>query len=163
MQREFPNYKNDMIYLCQPKSWMDKEAMIIWVDQVLCPYIETVPAGVLPILFLDSYSCHMMVSVVGMIQDLGVEVEHISGGCTSLCQPVDIGVNNRFKNRIQQQWEQWMITEGLANGTTSPPTRENITEWTPIVINGLLEQMVQILGGMTRTPGFHQLLQQDRQ
>ena len=121
-----------------------QEAMIIWVDQVLCPYIETAPAGVLPILFLDSYRCHMMASVVGMIQDLGVEVEHIPGGCTSLCQPVDIGVNKPFKNRIRhQQWEQWMIAEGLANGTTSPPTRENISEWTRIATNDLPEQMVQ--------------------
>jgi hypothetical protein len=43
---------------------MDEEAMIIWVDQVFCPYIETAPAGVLPILFFgfillshDGVSC----------------------------------------------------------------------------------------------------------
>jgi hypothetical protein len=79
---------------------MDEEAMIVWVDQVLCPYIETAPAGILPILFLDSYRCHMMASVVDMIQHLGVEVKHIPGGCTSLRQPVNIGVNKPFKNRI---------------------------------------------------------------
>jgi hypothetical protein len=107
-----------MIYLCQQNAWMDEEAMIVWVDQVLRPYIETAPAGILHILFLDSYRCHMMASVVGMIQDLGVEVKHIPGRCTSLCQPVDIGVNKPFKNRIRNQWEEWMIAEGLANGTT---------------------------------------------
>ena len=48
----------------------------------------------------------MMASAVGMIQDLGVEVEHISRGCISLCQPVDIGVNKPFKNRIREQWEE---------------------------------------------------------
>jgi hypothetical protein len=32
----------------------------------------------------------MMSSVVGKIHDLGVEVEHIPGRCTSLCQPVDV-------------------------------------------------------------------------
>jgi ribosomal protein L12E/L44/L45/RPP1/RPP2 len=36
-----------------------------------------------------------------------------------------------------------MIAEGLANGTTSPPTRENIIEWTRIATNHLPEQMVQ--------------------
>ena len=143
VQCEFPNYGNDMIYLCQQNAWMDEEAMIVWVDQVLRPYIETAPAGILPILFLDSYRCHMMASVVGMIQDLGVEVEHIPGGCTSLCQPVDIGVNKPFKNRIRNQWEEWMIAEGLANGTTSPPTRENIVEWTRIATNSLPAQMIQ--------------------
>ncbi len=106
-------------------------------------HIETAPVGILPILFLDSYRCHMMASVVGMIQDLGVEVEHIPGGCTSLCQPVDIGVNKPFKNRIRQQWEEWMIAEGLANGTTSPPTRENIIEWTRIATNSMPSQMIK--------------------
>ena len=99
--------------------------MIVWVEQVLCPYIETAPAGILSILFLDSYRCHMMAAVVGMIQDLGVEVNPIARGCTWLCQPVDIGVNKLFKNLIRQQWEEWMVAEGLVNGTTSQPTREH--------------------------------------
>ena len=60
---------------------MDEDAMIVWINQVLCPHIESAPPGVLPIIFLDSYRCHMMASVVSKIQDLGVEVEHIPGGC----------------------------------------------------------------------------------
>ena len=52
---------------------------------------------VIPVLILDSYRCHMMASVVHRIQDLGVEVIHIPGGCTSLCQPVDVGLNKPFK------------------------------------------------------------------
>lgn len=51
----------------------------------------------------------MMTSIVEQITALGVEVEHIPGGCTDLCQPVDIGVNKPFKHQIHQQWEQWMI------------------------------------------------------
>jgi hypothetical protein len=145
VQRDFPNFENDMIYLCQQNAWMDEKAMIAWVEQVLRPHIETAPAGILPILFLDSYRCHMMASVVGMIQDLGVEVEHIPGGCTSLCQPVDIGVNKPFKNRIREQWEEWMIAEGLANGTTSPPTRGNIIEWTRIATNSNLCTKVKMV------------------
>ena len=40
----------------------------------------------------------MMALVVEAVQELGVEVEHIPGGCTGLCQPVDVGVNKPFKN-----------------------------------------------------------------
>ena len=157
VQREFPSYDNDMIYLCQANAWMGEDAMIVWVDQVLRPHIESAPPGVLPIIFLDSYHCHMMASVVCKIQDLGVEVEHIPGGCTALCQPVDIGINKPFKNRLRNQWEGWMIKEGLANGTASPPTREDIVRWTPYAVANLSSQIVnKRLGATVITPGFHQ-------
>ena len=100
----------------------------MWVDTVLKPYVDTAPDDVVPILFLDSYRCHMMNSVVNAIQDLGVEVEHIPGGCTLLCQPVDIGINKTFKPFLRKAWEKWMIDEGIQSGTTSPPTRELIAK-----------------------------------
>ena len=71
----------------------------------------------------------MMNLVVNAIQDLGVEVEHIPGGCTSLCQPVDIGINKPFKAFLCKACEMWMIDEGTRCGTTSPPTRELIAKW----------------------------------
>jgi hypothetical protein len=117
--------------------------MLLWVDQVLAPFVATAPNVVIPILFLDSYCCHMMASVVTRIQDLGVEVENIPGGCTGLCQPVDVGVNKPFKNRIRDQWEAWMIEEGLRNGTTSPPTREHIVRWTQHASNTLPPEMIR--------------------
>ena len=72
-----------MIYACQDNAWMDERVMLMWVDMVLKPYFDTAPEDVVPILFLDLYCCHMMNSVVNAIQDLGVQVEHIPGGCTS--------------------------------------------------------------------------------
>ena len=85
----------------------------MWVDMVLKPYVNTAPEDMVPILFLDSYCCHMMNSVVTVIQDLGVQVEHIPGGCTSLYQPVDIGINKLFKAFLRKAWEKWMINEGI--------------------------------------------------
>ena len=85
----------------------------------------------------------MMSSVVEAMQELGVEVEHIPGGCTGLCQPVDVGVNKPFKNRIRNQWERWMIAEGLIHGTTSPPTRDDICRWTLVAFQNLPEKMIR--------------------
>ena len=101
VQCEFPMYPQGMIYACQDNAWMDKRVMLMWVDMVLKPYVDTAPENVVPLLFLDSYHCHMMNSVVNAIQDLGVEVEHIPGGCTSLCQPVDIGINYRNMSKLK--------------------------------------------------------------
>ncbi len=70
-----------------------------------------------------------MASVVQMIQELGVEVQHIPGGCNSLCKLVDVGFNKPFKDRMRRQWMNWMIAEGIVHGTTSPPTRLDVAKW----------------------------------
>ena len=130
-QLEFSTYPNEMIKACQENAWMDEKAMLMWVEKILKPYVMTAPDGIVPrILFLDSYQCHMMASVVEAVQELGIEVENISSSCTGLCQPVDVGVNKPFKNRLRNQWERWMIAKGLTHGTTSPPTRHDIYRWT---------------------------------
>ena len=122
-------YPQGMIYACQDNAWMDERVMLMWVDMILKPYVDTAPEDIVTILFLDSYRCHMMNSVGNAIQDLGVQVKHILGGYTSLCQPVDIGINKPFKAFLRKAWEKWMIDEWIRSGTTSPPTRELIAKW----------------------------------
>jgi len=48
----------------------------------------------------------MLTYVVTEIQKLVIEVQHIPGGCTSHCQPVDVGFNKPFKNHIQCKWHE---------------------------------------------------------
>ena len=60
VKREFPMYPQGIIYACQDNAWMDERVMLMWVDMVLTPYVDTAPEDVVPILFLDSYCCHMM-------------------------------------------------------------------------------------------------------
>ena len=56
-------------------------------------------------------------------------MKHILGGCTSLCQPVDVGFNKPFKSRVQKMWINWMIAKGVQEGTTSSPTRRDVAVW----------------------------------
>jgi hypothetical protein len=126
---EFATYPAPHRYCCQENACMDKAVMLAWVDDILRPYIEMAPDDVIPLLILDSYRCHMMGSVVQNIQELGVEVKHIPGGCTSLCQPIDIGFNKPFKDRLRKLWILWMIAEGVIHGTTSSPTKKDVATW----------------------------------
>jgi hypothetical protein len=100
-QTEFVMYLAANNYRCQDATWMDKQVMLAWVEEVLAPYVTTAPEDIIPLLILDSYQCHMMASVVYKIQELGVEVKHIPGGCASPSQPVDIGFNKPFKSHVQ--------------------------------------------------------------
>jgi hypothetical protein len=108
---------------------MDERVMLAWVEEVLAPYAATAPEDIILLLILGSYRCHMMASVVSKIQELGVEVKHIPGGCTSLCQPVDVGFNKPFKSHIQKMWINWMITKGVQEGTTSLSMRLDVAVW----------------------------------
>ena len=132
---EFATYPPNHQYHCQSAAWMDETVMIAWVDGPLKAHVEQAPADIIPLLVLDSYRCHMMSSVVHRIQAMGVEVVHIPGGCTSLCQPVDVGFNKPFKDRVRQLWTEWMVTEGLVDGTTKAPTRLDVAGWVDTVMN----------------------------
>ena len=84
-KRELPNHHPTCIYETQENAWMDERVMLCWVEEVLALYVALAPPGIIPIILLDSYRCHVMVSVVNVIQDLGCEVVHIPGGCTDWC------------------------------------------------------------------------------
>jgi hypothetical protein len=81
-RREPPQFDPTLIYGCQDSVWMDEGTMIRWVDEVFAAYIAAnpPPEGMIPVLLLDSYRCHMMALVVSRIMALGVEVIHIPGG-----------------------------------------------------------------------------------
>ena len=111
---------------------MDEQVMIRWVVEVLAPYVEEAPEGIVPVLFLDSYRAHMMASVVERIQALGIDVFHIPGGCTGLCQPVDVGFNKPFKTLMRKQWDTWMMSKWeqiTAVDNTPKPTQHIVSEW----------------------------------
>ena len=74
--------------------------MLQWVDQVLQPWSETVPDDIVPYLLLDSCKVHLMTSVTQCVESLGIEVDHIPGGCTALAQPIDVRIGKSFKNRV---------------------------------------------------------------
>jgi hypothetical protein len=132
---EFGTYPTTHHYHCQDSAWMDERIMLAWVDKVLKPYVDNAPEHIIPILILDSYRCHMMASIVTKIQELGIEVKHISGGCTSLCQPVDVGFNKPFNDRVRRQWVSWMIAEGVIHGS-------DVATW----VNQVMAEMKSAVG-----------------
>ena len=108
---------------------MDERVMLRWVKDVLASYVALAPPGIIPIILLDSYRCHIMALVVNMIQDLGCKVVHIPGSCTGLVQPLDVSYNKPFKTRICKAWEEYMINHMRKNGTTTSPSCEEVSHW----------------------------------
>ena len=84
-----------------------------------------------------------MASVVSAIEECGVEVDFVPGGCTGLCQPVDVGINKPFKNSVRNYWEDWMLSEGIQQAITRPPSRAMIAHWSVSALKGLPKQLVK--------------------
>ncbi len=84
----------------------------------------------------------MMGSVIEKINDLGVEVHHIPGGYTGLCQPIDVGYNCPFKYRLQWLWEMWMVREGLLNDVVQSPTWAEVVRW---IVMAQVEMTIKII------------------
>ena len=80
-----------------------------------------------------------------------MEVIHIPGGCTSLCQPVDVGFNKPFKDRIRWLWTDWMIKEGLNSGTTTAPTRQRVAEWIDEVLTEMASETTIVKNAWMKT------------
>ena len=141
--REFSQYAVGGLYEVQEKAWMDEAVMMSWVDRVLKPYLHTAPFGIHPILILDSYRCHLMPSIINAIADLGVQVEHIPGGCTGMCQPVDVGIGKPLKNRVRACWENWMLSQGHQTIQFSPPSRQIVAGWVVTSLQNLEERIIK--------------------
>ena len=114
--------------------------MRMWVREVLKPYVEDAPVHIQPLLLLDSYQCHTMASVTGDIEALGVQIEIIPGGCTGLCQPVDVGIGKPLKSRARHLWEEWMVDQCTTNnGRSRPPSRLLMSQWITDSVNRIRE------------------------
>ena len=110
---------------------MDERAMHQLVDDVLAAYLSAnpPPEGMIPVILLDSYRCHMMALVVSWIEAMGVEVIHVPGGCTGLCQPLVVSVNRSFKARLRQMWEEFLTHLLEQTDEVCNTTREEMSEW----------------------------------
>jgi DDE superfamily endonuclease len=104
--RKFPAYPAaDNAYAIQESAWIDKRVMLMWVRTILQPFLEDVPANIQPSLLLDSYRCHTMAPVTEEIEAMGVQIEIIPGGCTGMCQPIDVGIGKTIKTLARHLWE----------------------------------------------------------
>jgi len=138
IERSFSTFPDGAAYTVQENALMDECLMLKWVEEILKPWADDSPEHIRPLLILDSYCCHTTTSVHSAIEQLGVDLVHIPGGCTPLCQPVDVGINKPFKVRMQNKWEEYLVNNrGIeVRGRIPSPSREILSEW---IIQSLME------------------------
>ena len=73
--------------------WVKQVLAPLWAKQALAPYENEAKDWIVPFLLLDFINA--IWSHVNW--RLGAQTKHICGGCTCLCQPMNIGFNNSSK------------------------------------------------------------------
>ncbi|MCG8626095.1 MAG: hypothetical protein MJE68_29370 [Proteobacteria bacterium] len=57
----------------------------------------------------------------------------ISGGYTSVLQPLDVCINRPFKDHLRKCWQQYMIKQsdlvGSADKKIEPPSKQHLVDW----------------------------------
>lgn len=103
-------------------GWMNEELMLLWIDQVLLPYVKKNHA----LLLMDSYEAHKSSRVLSHFQNYpNIHLGIIVGGTTSFSQPLDITVNKEFKavcRRKSIEFTNRIIHSLNAIGSFSMPT-----------------------------------------
>ena len=106
---------------------MSKSLMLMWIEQSLALHIATALDGIIPFLFLDSFSMHLMGSVNCAINALSIKVIMIPPGCTGVTQPVDIGYIKPFKGLVRVQCEEGMGKD--SDNLSNPPHCMDVACW----------------------------------
>jgi len=104
-------------------GWMDGEAFQEWVHRVIIPYAHLHENKVN--MALDQFSVHMQYNNTTALQQIGVEVEFIPPGYTSIFQVLDKGVHKPFKQYLGEESMAFM----LRNPEGTKPTRTDIALW----------------------------------
>jgi hypothetical protein len=90
-----------MRVLRQSKAWMNSTLMVEWINSA---------SLVGKHLILDSFSGHKSTPVLDQLAS--VDHSFIPPRCTSECQPLDVGVNKPFKDRLRSYWNDY-ISQGI--------------------------------------------------
>ena len=127
-KKEVPTLPAGLFYKLNNKAWFNEQVMLNWVALVLKPYVATAPEGIIPVISLDMFSVHMMVLVVNNIQALSDQIQFILGGCTGLCQTVNVGYNKTPKAKMRTQFNKWLMAQN-PNEAIHGATRHKLSEW----------------------------------
>lgn len=91
------------------KGWMDEAGIKLWLDNIW----SARPGGLRKqrsLLVWDMFKSHLTPNTKKQLAATCTNSAVIPGGLTSLVQPLDVCLNKPFKDRVREQWNQWMIS-----------------------------------------------------
>lgn len=104
---------------CQKKAWSNVSTIKLYIKSDIAPYLGK---NTRSILILDSATPHVSKEVKDVLKGLNTEKLIIPEGCTTVLQPVDLGINSLLKREICYLYNQRLIQ---SNGNAAKIDRED--------------------------------------
>ena len=130
-RRELPTYdtRDKVECRCQKAAWQDGELILDWIDCILVPFLQQKNPQTEVVFMWDNYKGHVAAETKAKLAELGIHPYIIPGECTSLVQPLDVGVNRPFKAILKSKWWDWVISQEITTSVFKDPSRKNVAEW----------------------------------
>ena len=122
------DYPEDVFFVVQEKAWNDQHVMAKWIDMVWKPFAERNDQKKL--LIMDTVSTHEVLNCTEKITDTNTSIEWIPGGYTWKLQPLDVGINFPFKNKMKKKYKEFMQAQmGLEPEEQKKVHRTDVGDW----------------------------------
>ena len=113
---------------CQREGWCTSEIFVYWINEIFLPYENEISEKCL--LIMDNASSHISNTTLKVLEDKKVSFIQIPSGMTPECQPLDISVNKKFKDKIILMFENNRILfDTLNNKVKLKTARLNLLDY----------------------------------
>ena len=124
----------------QENAYMTASLMRDWIDHF------TATVGTHRILIMDSFSAHLSKVVKEKLKSQNISFAIVPAGCTSECQPLDVGVNKPFKDRMRMRWARFINDANIPltqRGNFSRPSLRALLLWMKESWDEITPKMIQ--------------------
>lgn len=102
-QKKFNLDKNTIIGTQSKSGWMNEDIMLLVLDQI-SEYSKDTKS----VLLLDQYDAHKTDKVKNYAESKNISLVYVPIGMTDKYQPLDVGVNGIYKNKMRQYYTNYI-------------------------------------------------------
>ena len=86
---------------------MNNQILKEWIKEIWKPNTSRDKSY---LMLWDSFACHKDKEIIRiLLEDYDTAVEIIPGGCTSVLQPLDVGINKPLKDKVRRDFQDWPL------------------------------------------------------
>ena len=130
LSKQWENYQGRAKVTFQPNHWMDALVAKKYLNWLKNLY----PRKIIGLLW-DHAGPHISTEVVEYAQRLGIVVDFINKGMTSVQQPCDLYANQRIKKVVKELYHEYRLTLAFDEQTNVKVPRELFLSWVETAVD----------------------------